>query len=319
VVHILSDLLFSLGIVMPLFALLLLGFGLKHIGMIDDAFARMGNKLMFYIGLPIIVFRSIYRADIREVFDTRFVLAMVGITLVTGLGIWLFSTPFIKEKPVRGAFVSSAFRGNQAFLGIPLMMSLAGDAGLLRATMVVTFVLPFSNVLSIFVMAFNGRTDKKISPAYIGLTIVKNPVIIMTSLGLALALFNLRLPAVGEVTIDYLAEMATPLALLCIGASMRFEGFDRKFNYALAAVAVKVLILPVAFAGLGYLLGFRGYDLAAMAIMGGVPSAIAGYAMVVEMGGDGYVASTIVVLSTLVSAFTLTLIIYAIRVLGIAG
>ena len=314
-----TDLLFSLGIVMPLFILLLLGFALRRIDFINDTFTKTGNKLMFYIGLPVIIFRSIYNADIREVFDLRFVLAMLGITLTTGLLIWLIAIPLIKEKPMRGAFISSAFRGNQAFLGIPLMMSLAGDAGLLRATMVVTFVLPFSNVLSIFVMAFNGRTDKKINPFFIFMTIIKNPVIIMTAVGLLLAFLDFRLPAVGEVTMDYLAQMATPLALLCIGASLHFEGFDKKFNYALFASLIKIVVLPIAFAGIGFLLGFRGYDLAAMAIMGGVPSAIAGYAMVVEMGGDGYIASTIIIMSTLLSSFTLTFIIYLIRVMGIAG
>jgi len=82
---------------------------------------------------------------------------------------------------------------------------------------------------------------------------------------------------------------------------------------------VKLVALPVVFVGLGYVLGFRGYDLAALMVVGGVPSAIAGYAMVVQMCGDGYVAGTIVMISTLMSAFTLTVFIYAFRVLGVLG
>jgi hypothetical protein len=315
----LSDLLFSLGIVLPLFMLMLLGYGLKRTHFIGDTFSANGNKLMFYIGLPVIVFRSIYRADIREIFDPRFVVAMIVITLVTAGIIWLAATPLIKDKPVRGAFVLSSFRGNQAFLGIPLMMNLAGDAGVLRVTMVVTFVLPIANIMSILVLASTCGKDKKITPGGVMLTIIKNPIVITTMLGLGLVLPGIALPGVLVTTLDYIAEMSTPLALLCIGASMKFAGFDTKLKYAVVGSFVKIIALPVAFAGAGYLFGFRGYDLAAMTIMGGVPSAIAGYAMVVEMGGDGYVSSTIVVISTLLSAFTLTLIIYGIRVLGIAG
>jgi len=312
----LNDLLFSLEIVVPLFALLILGAGLKRGGMIGDAFARNGNRMMFFVGLPVIVFRSIVGSDLRAIFDGRFVAAMLGLTVVSTVVIWAVSGWVIGERGVRGAFISSAFRGNQAFLGIPLMMNLAGDAGLLRATMVVTFVLPVANVLSVFVMVFNGDGSKKVTARGVVGMILKNPVILVTALGLTLVLSGARLPGVVDTTLTYVAEMATPLALVCIGASLTFHGFDAKFKLAVAATVVKIVALPLFFAGVGFLLGFRGVDLAAMAIMGGVPSAIAGYAMVVEMGGDGYVAGTIVALSTLLSAFTLTLIIYAVRVLG---
>ncbi|MCL2364873.1 MAG: AEC family transporter [Defluviitaleaceae bacterium] len=311
------DLLFSLSIVAPLFAMMVLGFGLRRGGMISEAFAANGNRLMFYIGLPTIVFRSIVHADVGEIFDVRFVLVLLGLVIGGAAVICLVSVPFIKDKRVRGAFASGAFRGNWAFLGIPLMTLLAGDAGLLRATMMVTFVLPVANVFSVLVMVFNGDGSKKVTAGSVGLAILKNPVILVTGLGLLVLLPGWTLPAVADGILEYIAQMATPLALLCIGASMRFEGFGGKFTVAAVSAAIKLLALPVLFAGVGYLLGFTGYDLAALAIMGGVPSAIAGYAMVVEMGGDGYVAGTIVVLSTLFSAFTLTAIIYIIRVAGL--
>jgi hypothetical protein len=315
----LSDLLFSLGIVLPLFMVIVLGYGLKRINFISDAFAANGNKMMFYIGLPVIVFRSIYRADIRELFDPGFVIAMTVITVVTAVAIWIFATPLIKDKPVRGAFVLSSFRGNQAFLGIPLMMNLAGDAGVIRVTMVVTFVLPIANILSVLLLASTCSKDKKVTVGGVLLTIIKNPIVITAAIGLGLVLPGIKLPMVADVTLDYIADMATPLALICIGASMKFTGFDKKFKYAVIGSFVKIVALPIAFALIGYLFGFRGYDLAAMTILGGVPSAIAGYSMVVEMGGDGYVASTIVLISTMLSAFTLTLIIYVIRVFHIVG
>jgi len=312
-----SDLTFALTIVAPLFAMLLLGFGLRRGGMITDTFAANGNRMMFYIGLPTIVFRAISRADVGEIFDVRFVVTLLALFVASAGLVWLASLPLIKEKKVRGAFVSGTFRGNWAFLGIPLMTLLAGDAGLIRVTMMVTFVLPVANIGSVLVMVFNGDGSKKVTAGSVALAIVKNPVILVTGLGLLVLLPGWSLPVVADGILDYIADMATPLALLCIGASMRFEGFGGKFKVAVAATAIKLVVLPVLFAGVGYLLGFGGYDLAAMAIIGGVPSAIAGYALVVEMGGDEYVAGTIIVISTLLSVFTLTLIIYLIRVAGL--
>jgi predicted permease len=311
----LNDFIFSLGVVTPLFALVVLGWFLRRVGMITDFFAAGGNKMMFYIGLPVIVFRSIINAQLNEIFEARFIAAML---IATGVGvalIWIFAVPLIKERGVRGAFVSCAFRGNQAFIGIPLMMHIAGEAGVLRATTVAAFVLPWANIISIFILAFNNEGGgKKISTRQILLTIVKNPIIIVTTAGLVWVALGVTMPSVGQITLNYLAEMATPLALVCIGAGLKFMGFDGKFMCAVVACGIKIIALPVLFAAVGFAMGLRGVDMAAMAIMGGVPSAVAGYAMVVEMGGDEYVAGTIVVISTAFSAFTLTVIVYALRV-----
>ena len=116
----LHDLAFSLATVTPLFAMMVLGFGLRHNGLITDTFAANGNRLMFYIGLPAIIFRAIVRADMGEIFDVRFVLAMLFLTVGTAGAIWLAGVPLVKDKKARGAFILSAFRGNQAFLGIPI-------------------------------------------------------------------------------------------------------------------------------------------------------------------------------------------------------
>ena len=313
------DLIFSLGIVMPLFVVLFLGYGLRRFEFLNASFAAAGTKFVFYAALPATLARSIYRSDIHALFDARFVAFLLVVTVVTFFIIWAGAAVFIKDKPILGAFVQTAFRGNVAFMGLPLLINLAGDAGALRGAMMVTFALPVVNVLSIVVLTVCDKDNSQIHVGRICLSIIKNPLIIGILAGVGLSLSGVTLPVAAGTSVNYIADMATPLALLCLGASLSFAGFDVRFKYAIWASVVKVVALPVVFVGLGYVLGFRGYDLAALMVVGGVPSAIAGYAMVVQMGGDGYVAGTIVMISTLMSAFTLTVFIYAFRVLGVLG
>ena len=315
----LNNLVFSINAVAPIFLVLFLGYTLKRFEFLSNGFVTGGNKVVFYLALPATLFRSVYMAEIGELLDLRFAAFAVGASMLAFFGIWLISALFIKEKPIRGAFVQGAFRGNFAFLGMPLLINLAGDAGAARAALIMAFVLPLYNICSVLVLSVCSDSDTKMGFKATVLTIAKNPFIIAIVLALALQLVNFRMPYVLAQGLGHIANMATPLALICLGAGMRFLGFDAKFKYALVASLVKVVIIPIIFVTLAYWFGFRGYDMAAFVILGGIPSAIIGYAMAVQMGSDGYIASTIVVMSTFFSAFTLTIFIYVLRALGVIG
>jgi len=312
----LANFLFSINTVAPLFAVLFLGYALKKTGFLNDNFVAVGNKVVFYVALPASLFMSVYTAEINYMLDWSFAGFSVGASLVGFFGIWGISAIFIKNKPVLGAFAGGAFRGNYAFLGMPLLINLAGEAGVARAAITIAFVIPVYNVCTVLLLSACSDTGKRAGPKTILIAIVKNPLIIAIVTAFGMQLLNIRLPFVIGETVGYTANMATAMALICLGAGMSFQGFDSKFKYALVASFIKVVVLPIIFVAAGYLLGFTGYDLAAFLILGGIPSAIAGYAMVVQMGGDTYIAGTIVVLSTLFSAFTLTVFIYIMRAVG---
>ena len=313
----LANFIFSINAVVPLFLMLFMGYTLKKTDFISGGFVSSGNKFVFYFALPATLFRSVYTAELSELLDMRFAAFAVGASLVAFFGIWLVSSLFIKSKPIVGTITQGAFRGNFAFLGMPLLISLAGEAGAARAALIMVFVIPMYNICSILVLATCSDSDKKVGFKTIAFTIIKNPFIIAIFLAFGVQLVGINLPFMINQTLGYTANLATPMALICLGAGMYFQGFDAKFKYALIASLIKVVALPLLFVTAGYLLGFRGYDMVALLVLGGVPSAIAGYTMVIQMGGDGYVAATIVVLSTFMSAFTLTLFIYVLRALRV--
>ena len=307
--------LFSLNVVIPVFAVMLLGYVLKKFDIISAGFLSSGNKIVYVVGLPALLFRGIYTTDISEFMEPGFIAFALVSTIAAFFTIWGASAIFLKEKAVLASFAQGAYRGSFALLGIPLILNIAGAAGMARAAVIVVFVVPLFNVFSILALA--PCTGEKLKTSTILWTVLKNPSNIMIGFGILLAAFNLSLPVMVSGAINTTANLATPLALLCLGGGMVFHGFDRKFKYAVIGSAIKVVAMPLVFAVVAILLGFRDYELAVIVIKAGIPSAVVGYAMAVQMGGDTYVAGSIVVISTTLSVVTLTGFIYALRVLGL--
>ena len=310
----LDNFLFSLNVVVPVFVVMILGYTLKKQGVISSGFLSSGNKLVYYIGLPALLFRGVYTTDIGEFIDARF----IAFTLISSIAaffiIWGLSAIFLKEKTVLASFAQGAYRGSFALLGTPLIINIGGDAAMARAALVVVFVVPFFNVFSILALA--PCSGKKLGFFATIWAVLKNPSNVMISIGILLAVFNLNLPVMVNGAINSVANLATPLALLCLGGGMTFHGFDAKFKYAMIATVIKIVALPLVFISLAIGLGFRDYDLAVIMMLFGVPSAVVGYSMAAQMGGDTYVAGTIVVFSTIFGAVTLTSFIYVLRVMG---
>jgi hypothetical protein len=301
---------FSVNTVVPIFLLVALGYVLKKWGFLPEKFISAGNKLVFYILLPITMFRSVSATDLGELVSVDFAAFAIGASVASWAIIWFVSSFFVKDKRVLGSFVQGAFRSNTVFVGIPLMRNLAGEAGVARFALIIALIMPIYNICSILVLSVCADTGEKLKLKTIALTIAKNPLIIAIVAGVAFALLNIPLPTALTRTLDDLSHMASPMALLCLGGGITFLGFEKKFKYAFVASVLKVFVLPIAFTAAAFAFGFRDIDLAAFMVLGGIPSAFAGYVMAMQLGCDGYTSSNIILISTLLSVFTLTLFVY---------
>ena len=313
-----DNLIFSLNIVMPLVLLAAVGYGAKRAGLVADSFFASGNKLVFYLAIPAALFYSIYTENLSEIFDPGF-MAFTAVWTIASFGIiWIFAYIALRKgyPGVISAYVNGAHRGNLAMLAIPLLFSILGDDAA-KSAMATIVIIPIYNVQTLILLTMHSDKQKKLRAGPLLMGIAKNPPIIGTVLGMAVAMMGISLPTIAEQTIGNLAAITMPLALICLGGSMTFKGFDIKFKFALQSALIKVVVLPVTTTVVAYLLGFRGNDLTILMIMHGVPAAIAGYVMLVEIGGDAYVAGTNVMLTTILSAFTLSILIFVFRAVGI--
>lgn len=316
-----SNLIFSLNGTIPIFAVMVLGYILKRRGLFTDEFVAIINRFVFRIALPLMIFQDLWHADFVTDFDIRFVVFCFLSTVLCFVFIWIGAEIFLKDKTMIGAFVQGSFRSSVAVLGLAFIRNMYGEVGL--APLMIVAAVPFYNVASVVVLTFRGKntdlTNGKAGIKKACINILKNPIIIGIVAGSVASLIHLKLPVMAAKTIDLVQQTSTPMALLAIGAGFEFKAAKEKTLPASIATAIKLIIQPLIFIPLAMWFGFRNQEMLAILIMLASPATASGYIMAREMKADHTLSSFIIVLSTLLSAFTLTLWIFVLRYLGYLG
>ncbi len=310
--------LFSLNATVPIFAVMAIGWLLKKTGVIDGHFADVANRLVFKACLPCLVFKDLAGTDIRHNFDLKYVGFCFFCTLTSILAIWALAKKILRNKREVGAFVQGAYRSSAAILGIAFIQNIYGTSGM--APLMIIGSVPLYNIFAVIILAFeDGREGERdfsqVRRAFFN--ILKNPIIIGIFLGLAASFFNFRLPTMANKTINSLAAVASPLALISIGASFEGKKALSKAGQTAAASFIKLVLLAAIFLPIAVFCGFRDQKLVAIIIMLASPCTPTSYIMAKNMGGDDVLASSIVVATTLFSSITLTAWIFAARSLGL--
>lgn len=312
-----ESLMYSLNATVPVFAVIVIGYILKQIGMLNDNFIEVANKFNFKVTLPILLLTDIGSTNIVKNFDGRFVLFCAVVTSICFWTIWLITKKVMKDSTMTGAFVQAAFRGSAAVLGIAFVQNIYGNAGM--APMMIIGTVPFYNIYSVIVLTFEGENNTKgkdnIKKACIN--IIKNPIIIGILLGMVISLFNIKFPKMIDKTLQNFAAMASPLALVAIGAGFEGKKALAKIRPTMIASLIKLVVQPAIFLPLAVYFGFRNQALVALIIMLGSPTTASCYIMAKNMNNDGVLTSSIIVATTLFSAITLTMWIFILKSLGL--
>ena len=308
-----NNLIYSLNATVPIFMIILLGWLLKKINIINDDFISVNNKLAFNILFPVLLFRDLSRMKIAENFSVSFILICFLMTVASIFFISLFSHIFIKDKTIVGSFIQGSFRSSAAILGVSIAENLYGNSGMVP--MMIIAVVPLYNIFSVILLTVNSRDsiEKKISKKKLALSIAKNPMIVSIFIGIVFSFLQISFPPMISKTIDSLSATASPLALLIVGAGFSTSSSISKIKPCVIASLIKLVILPVVFLPIAILLGFRNQSLIAILIMLGSPSTVSGYIMAKSMGNDSELASGIVVITTIFSALTVTAFIYILK------
>lgn len=314
-----SDLIFSLNVTLPIFLVMVIGWALKQKGMLNDNFVTVANRFNFEVTLPFMVFEDLSTVDIRSSFDLRFVLFCAAATSICFWGIWLGVRLFLKNKSLRGAFVQASFRSSAAVMGLAFISNLYGSSAM--GPMMIIGAVPLYNIYSVLVLTFEGQSENgqrdmsRLKEA--GIQIVKNPIIIAIVLGIFAALLELDFPTIIDKTISSVAALATPLALIGLGAGFEGRKALTGMKPTIWASMIKLVIQPLIFLPIAVALGFTGEKLIAILIMLAAPATPSCYIMAKNMHNDGELTASIVVLTTLLAAFTLTGWIYLLKSLGL--
>ena len=311
-----NDFMFSVGAILPVFGVMVLGFLLRRRGFLTQGFCQTGNRLVFNLCLPAMLLRQIASMGGVRAADGSFLLYAFAATLAGVLAVWLPAHFFMKDKTQVGAFAQGAFRGNTALLGAALLQSICGSQA--YAPLIILAAVPVYNVLSVVVLSLEAGGGGTLDRARVlGALkqVARNPILLGILAGMPFALTGRSIPLPADKVLSMLGGLASPLSLLVIGAGFRWQAALENRRTTLLAALVKLVLLPAAALPPAAALGFRGEALVALLVMSGTPSAVSSYIMAENMGNDGVLANGIVAVTTLLSAVTLTGWIFLLRTL----
>ncbi|MBO5218288.1 MAG: AEC family transporter [Clostridia bacterium] len=317
----LDSLLFSLNSVAPIFLLTLLGALLGHKKFLNDGFLAAADKLVFKICLPCLLFVDIATADIGEYMNMRLLMFCIVAVILSFLIPCILVPIFLKENAKRGAFIQGVYRANTAIIGIVLAENMFGAQGRATMALVLPFVVTLFNAIAVVILSIYAPADVKLTPGQmvkrISKSVVTNPLIIGIVLGLLWQLTGLTLPLLAERSLDYLAGMATPLALISLGATFKMESLKGRLGLTILASTIKTAILPAVCCLVAIAMGFRGVELGVIFIQFGSPASVSSYIMAKQMKSDHELAGQIMLISTLMSVFTMFAGTFILRMAGL--
>ena len=310
-----DSLLLSFNAIAPIFLLMLLGYVLKSLNVADKKTFDTINKLVFKIFLPILLFYNIYKTKTLEIFDIKL------ITYVIIFELCLYAIGYIavilitKDNPKRGVMLQGFYRSNFAFLGVPLVGYIYGNNSTGLASMMVAIIVPLFNILA--VLSLESFRGGKLSLKTLIIGVLKNPLIIGCAFGAICMIFKVKFPKFIETSISDIAKIATPLAIIVLGASFTFSSMHGYGKEIAIVTLTRLVIVPLIGIIIAVLIGIRGEALACLLVTLGSPVAISSFTMSQQMDGDEALAAHNVVITSTFCMFTLFIWIFVLSYMNL--
>lgn len=336
-----DTLLFALNAVMPIILLILLGYLLKEKSFLDREWFKKGNRLIFRVCLPCLLFTNVYDIESFTSINWSVVIySELAILVVFFLGLAVVSAA-VPDNRRRGVVLQCVFRSNFAIIGLPLAESLGGPAGRGTAAVLSAFSIPTFNILAVIAltMFLDGKDGHRANLKEVLLKIAKNPLIIGVLCGLAVLGLRSLIPAgadgspvfslSGSLKFFYdavagLAKISSPLALVILGGLFDFSAVRGMLKEILIGTAARVIAVPLTVIGLAVILsectGLISFDASvypALIALFGSPVAVSSAIMAQEMDNDGILAGQLVVWTSILSIFTIFLAVFVLRSMGL--
>ena len=315
----LTDLLFSANVIVPIFLLIMLGYVLTRLKVWDAHFLKIANNVCFKVLLPVLLFYNVASANIFEIFDGKLIL-YVCLCAISICGLLFLIVPlFVKDNKRRGVMIQGTFRSNFLLFGVPLGLSIGGEKGAVLAAVVASFYVPVINMLSVISLyVFSDSENKNLKAALLG--ILKNPLIIGGVSGLLFSLFRnyvgFEIPTMLDTTLFNIKSTATPLAFLVLGGDLKFDNMLRNIKTSVCSVIGKIIVIPAVMLTASALLGFDKLSMAILVAVFATPNAVSSYAMARTYEADYELAGEIITLGTLFSIVTIFVFVTISKSLG---
>lgn len=336
-----DTLLFALNAILPIVLLIFLGYVLKRKNFLDESWFKKGNKLIFKVGFPCLLFVNVYNIESFSSINWSVVLySEIAIFMLFFLGLLLVKCTVPDERQ-KGVVLQCVFRSNFAIIGLPLAEALGGPAGIGIAAVLSAFSIPTFNVLAVIALTMFKKNEngENANIKDVLKKIVTNPLILGVLCGLVALVIRSLLPVNADglpvftvkenvpfvySTVNNIAKISSPLALIIWGGLFDIAAIkDRKKPIVIGAVT-RVVLVPLIVLGLAILiskytpfLNFKADVYPALLALFGSPVAVSSAIMAQEMDNDGVLAGQLVVWTSIFSIFTLFLFIVSLKGMGL--
>ena len=312
-----ENLIFSLNATIPIFLMMLLGMLFRKLGWMDEVFAAKMNKFVFLVPLPVLLFEQLATVDFSEVWDIKFILFCFVVTAIS-ITISTVISLLWKDRSIKGEFIQATYRSSAALLGIAFIQNIYGTAGM--APLMIIGSVPLYNIMAVVVLSFFKPGNNSFDKALVKKTlkgIVTNPIIIGIVAGFVWSALKLPMPLILHKTVSSIGATATPMGLMSMGATFEMKKATSKMKPTLVAVFMKLVGFCAIFLPVAAMLGFRNEQLIAILVMLGSATTVSCFVMARNMGHEGTLSSGVIMMTTLLSAFTLTMWLDVLRSFGL--
>ena len=312
-----ENLIFSLNATIPIFLMMLLGMLFRKLGWMDEVFAAKMNKFVFLVPLPVLLFEQLATVDFSEVWDIKFILFCFVVTAIS-ITISTLISLLWKDRSIKGEFIQGTYRSSAALLGIAFIQNIYGTAGM--APLMIIGSVPLYNIMAVVVLSVFKPGNNSFDKALVKKTlkgIVTNPIIIGIVAGFVWSALKLPMPLILHKTVSSIGATATPMGLMSMGATFEMKKATSKIKPTLVAVFMKLVGFCAVFLPVAAMLGFRNEQLIAILVMLGSATTVSSFVMARNMGHEGTLSSGVIMMTTLLSAFTLTMWLDVLRSFGL--
>ncbi|MDR1699514.1 MAG: AEC family transporter [Prevotellaceae bacterium] len=313
-----ENLLFSIQVVAPLVLLMVAGYAGAKYNILSPVFLTEANKFVFKFSLPFMLFLNVSKAVNTGEVDMKLIYTCL-ITIVAMITLCCLFVPiFVKRNGQRGSMIQAIYRSNFLIYGIPLGISMYGEAAMMPIAMAMAVSIPFYNISAVFILAYfsENRTSKMMSWQSV-LEVLKNPLIIGCAVGVLFGLLDMALPRWLDIPIKSVGDVAMPLALIVMGGQFKFRDLHKNIRMVVSATVLRLVVIPFVALSVFIWLGFRGAELCALFCLFATPTAVVSHIMSENMGCDGELSAQIIVLTTALSAFTIFGFVFWLKTIGV--
>ena len=291
--------------IIPIFSIVIIGLIVRWRGFIPAEFLAPANRLLFYIAIPAVIFRSVSKASFKSQFNSTVLIITIASVIVVFALSWVAGKMGKTARKTLGTYMQTSIHGNLGYVGFAVVYYFMGQDGLAKAGIIGGFIMILQNFLAVSALVLYGKNVPLMENSlYFVRNIFGNPVILSAMAGIFFSIAELPVPEVIGRMLDILGGLALPMALLVIGASLSFETIRLSAFSIISTNFFKLMILPCVGYFLYGIYNISSAEYIPALILLASPTATITFIMSKEMDGDPNFAVAAISSSTLISAVT---------------